>query len=256
MAASSPDILRVQNLGKRFSASNGNVYALRGVNFTLSSTETLAVLGPTGCGKSTLLFLLAGLIQPTEGVAYFKDHPVVKAHREIALVLQNYGLFPWKTVRKNVELGLKIRKETIDTERVDSLLHELGIGDKQKQYPHQLSGGQQQRVALARALILQPSLLLMDEPFAALDTLTRERLQDVCADLWRSHQFGMILVTHNIQEAVRLGKRIAIMAANPGQIVTIVNNPEAMTENHRGSDRFYDRAREIRNLLEVQQETI
>ena len=186
---------------------------MQGVDFSLNEGETAALVGPSGCGKSTLLLMLAGLEQPSSGAIKFKGQPMSRPHREIALVLQDYGLFPWKTVHENVVLGLKIRKEPIDASAVEELLSELDIIKKTDVYPQQLSGGQKQRVALARAQILRPSLLLLDEPFAAVDTLTRERLQDLVAASWRRRRFGLFVVTHNIQEAVRLGSRILIMGA-------------------------------------------
>ena len=211
----------------------------------------MALVGPSGCGKSTLLLMLAGLVPPTSGEIRFKGRLLMKPHREIALVLQDYGLFPWKTVRENVLLGLRIRNEPADMSKVGDLLNELDISDKTDHFPQQLSGGQKQRVALARALVLNPSLLLLDEPFAALDTLTRERLQDLVSSAWRRRRFGMTLVTHNIQEAVLLGRRIAVMAHRPGRIVALLDNPGACEQDYRGTEEFYRTAGKLRAALEA-----
>jgi len=228
----------------------GPVPAVEGIEFSLNDGETAALVGPSGCGKSTLLLMLAGLEQPSSGTVKFKGQPLTRPHREIALVLQDYGLFPWKTVHENVILGLKIRKDPIDKGAVEELLSELDIRNKTNVYPQQLSGGQKQRVALARAQILRPSLLLLDEPFAALDTLTRERLQDLVAASWRRRRFGLFVVTHNIQEAVRLGSRILIMGAGPGALVSEIENPSACGKDYRGSEEFYEISLSVRNILE------
>jgi NitT/TauT family transport system ATP-binding protein len=251
MVISLNKLLTVEALSKRFDGAPGSVQALKGIDFDLESGETLAILGPTGCGKSSLLFQLAGLERPTSGAVTFEGQRLRSPHRHISLVLQDYGLFPWKTVRANIELGLRIRGEQVEKERFNALLAELGIAEKLDSFPRQLSGGQKQRVALARALILNPTLMLMDEPFAALDTLTRERLQDLVCRLWRRRKFAMVLVTHNIEEAVRLGRRIAIMSHDPGRIVHVIDNLEAMTENQRGSERFTTAMYQVRQKLEV-----
>ncbi len=250
MPDSSHKLLCCTQVEKAYVTEGGPIPAVTGIEFCLNEGETAALVGPSGCGKSTLLLMLAGLEQPTSGAIEFKSQPLTRPHREIALVLQDYGLFPWKTVRENVILGLKIRQEPIDSEAVEDLLSELDIMHKTDVYPQQLSGGQKQRVALARAQVLRPSLLLLDEPFAALDTLTRERLQDLVAASWRRRRFGMFLVTHNIQEAVRLGRRILIMGGSPGTVLSEVDNPSACGENYRGSEEFYDMSQRVRNLLE------
>jgi NitT/TauT family transport system ATP-binding protein len=250
MRTCSSESANCADLSKVFETEAGPIHALESVSFSIAASETIALLGPSGCGKSTLLLLLAGLEKPTRGSVEFRGAPLNRPHREIALVLQDYGLFPWKTVRKNIELGLKIRREPINAERLTNLLSELDIGDKLDLYPQQLSGGQRQRVALARALILEPALLLLDEPFAALDTITRERLQDLLAAIWRSRRLSIALVTHNIQEAVYLGQKIMLMRANPGEICEIVDNPRACDPIYRRSEAFYRKAAEVRGLLE------
>jgi len=250
MEASYPELIRADNLAKIYEVNGSRVPAVRPTDLRLAPGRSLALVGPSGCGKSTLLLLLAGLERPSSGAVLFKGRPLNGAHREIALVLQDYGLFPWKTVSTNVELGLKIRGESVDRAAVDALLSELDIVEKRNSYPQQLSGGQKQRVALARALVLKPSLLLLDEPFAALDTLTRERLQDLVASLWRRRRFGMAVVTHNIQEAVRLGHQVLIMGGRPGGVLEVVDNPRACSDGYRGSDQFHAVAGRVRKELE------
>lgn len=250
MHVTSHELIDGRNLGKTYQVENGPIHAVSSCDISLQETQTLALVGPSGCGKSTLLLLMAGLEKPSAGSLRFRGEPLEKPHREIALVLQDYGLFPWKTVRSNVELGLRIRGEQVSRSKVEDLLTELDIAEKTDVYPQQLSGGQKQRVALARALVLNPALMLLDEPFAALDTLTRERLQDLVAAAWRRRGFGMALVTHNIQEAVRLGNRILVMGGNPGTIVSCIENPGACGPDYRGSDAFYEISQHVRRQLE------
>lgn len=250
MTATSPDIAALKSVTKRFSGETGVITAIENISLSLEDGDTLAVVGPSGCGKSTLLLLLCGLESPTSGKILYKDEPLHRENREIALMLQNYGLFPWKTVKENVELGLKIRGNHFDPGIIPEILHELGIEEKLNDYPQQLSGGQRQRVALARAMVLKPSLLLLDEPFAALDTFTRERLQNLLCRLWQKRRFGLIVATHNIQEAVRLGRNIVIMQGKPGIIHCTINNPGGGTDSYRGSDEFYAVARNVRSELE------
>jgi len=250
MPASSHELIRCNGVGKAYPTEAGPVPALGATDLALEEGETVALVGPSGCGKSTLLLIMAGLEKPSVGSVEFKGAQLARPHRQIALLLQDYGLFPWKTVRRNVELGLRIRREPVEPRRVDALLAELDIGEKGHVYPQQLSGGQKQRVALARALILNPSLLLLDEPFAAIDALTRERLQDLVAEAWRGRRFGLVVVTHNIQEAVTLGRRICVMGNVPGEILDTVGNPRACAADYRRTDEFYEVCRAVRARLE------
>lgn len=250
MLPSSHELLRCEHLEKKYFTESGPVAAVEDVSLTLERQETISIVGPSGCGKSTLLFMMAGLEKPTSGSILLRGVVLERAHREIALVLQDYGLFPWKTVQQNIELGIRIRRDVVDRNMIDDLLTELGISEKTELYPQQLSGGQRQRVALARALVLNPSLLLLDEPFASVDALTRERLQDIVASAWRSRRFSLVIVTHNIQEAVGLGKRVLVMGGTPGSVLTCIDNPRACEETYRVSDEFYERCRMIRDELE------
>ncbi len=250
MTDSSHELLCAEQVTKAFASAGGPVPAVGPVDLEMGPGDTVALVGPSGCGKTTLLLMMAGLEFPSKGTLRFRGSSLTRPHRRTALVLQDYGLFPWKTVRRNITLGLKIRKEPVDPAGLASLLRELDIADKAEFYPRQLSGGQRQRVALARALILKPALLLLDEPFAALDALTRERLQDMVAAAQQSRKFAMALVTHNIQEAVLLGGRIMVMSPGPGRIVSVVDNPDACRPRYRGTDEFYRVSRAVRRALE------
>lgn len=250
MPNSCNELINAKAISKSYATDQGLIRALDEINLVLRESETVALVGPSGCGKSTLLLLMAGLEKPDTGLMLFKARQLERPPREVALVLQDYGLFPWKTVRSNIELGLKIRKERVNWPEIIELLKELDISDKIDVYPQQLSGGQKQRVALARALVLNPALLLLDEPFAALDTLNRERLQELAASLWRQRRFAMTLVTHNIQEAVRLGQRIIVMGGVPGKIVSSISNPSACESDFFGTPDFYEKCSQVRKELE------
>jgi ABC-type nitrate/sulfonate/bicarbonate transport system ATPase subunit len=244
------NILEFKGVSKTYSHEGKAIPAVGPLDLSLELGRTLAVVGPSGCGKSTLLLMMAGLERPSAGEALFKGEALVGPRREIALALQNYGLFPWKTVRRNVELGLKIRGDKADPGRVKALLTELGVADKMNLYPQQLSGGQRQRVALARALVLDPELLLLDEPFAAVDAITRERLQELVVSLKGARGFSMVLVTHNLEEAAALGHTVTVMGKAPGTVGAIIDNPQACNPDHRGSEEFRLVCSHIRNELE------
>jgi taurine transport system ATP-binding protein len=224
------------------------VKAVQSVNLTLHQGEIGVIIGPSGCGKSTLLHVLAGLNRNYRGEVRINsgfNHGEV----DTAIILQDYGLFPWKTVWENVALGLKIRKYPRIMERTKEILVQMGMLQLSMRYPSQLSGGQRQRVAIARALALKPQLLLMDEPFSALDALTREELQELLLGIWQDSGMGILLVTHNIEEAVFLGKRIFIMSPSPGTIIHEVVNPLAGDRNSRGKREFYELCSSLRSML-------
>jgi len=219
--------------------------ALCDVSLTLPMGETLAVVGPSGCGKTTLLSMIAGLLTPTEGILLVGGKPVAPRRPGTALIMQDYGLLPWKTVFQNVALGLQIRKQPLDA--AHQALAEVGLSHLASRWPHQLSGGQQQRVAIARALALSPDLLLMDEPFSALDALTREEMQEMLLDIWRRRKTSIILVTHSITEAVYIGQQIVVLSPGPGRVVGHFRNPAV---GDRKSRTFHEMVNAVRDALE------
>jgi len=204
--------------------------------------EFLAILGPSGCGKSTFLNILGGLDQQTDGEIYVDDHTVNGSGNGLGYVFQAYALFPWRTVLENVAVGLEIRgvgkreREKIAQEYIAL----VGLDEFSKRYPHELSGGMKQRVAIARALAYQPEVLLMDEPFAALDAQTRELLQVELLRIWEGNNKTIVFVTHSIDEAVFLADRIAVMTARPGRVKEIINVPlpRPRTSEIRNSSQF------------------
>jgi len=197
---------------------------ITGLDLIIEAGTFLSILGPSGCGKSTLLRVVADLLEPLSGsITVLGDAPrAVRSRRDVGFVFQDSTLLPWRTVRDNIRLPLAIGQSRLTRkidDRTDELLAMMGIEAFAERYPHQLSGGQRQRVAIARALLGEPRLLLMDEPFGALDEITRDRLNDELLDLWRRTGATILFVTHSIAEAVYLGERIIVLAANPGRIV-------------------------------------
>ncbi len=212
------------------------------------------LIGPSGCGKSTLLYLIAGLLTPSGGDLLVDSETPVPGRYKTAVILQNHGLFPWKTAWENIALGLKIRKEkpAVIRRKVAQVLEELGLQGKEKSYPRELSGGEQQRLAIGRALVLDPELLLLDEPFSALDAMTRERLQD---SLWmlkqrRSEGTGLTVVhvTHSIEEAVFLSDRIHIMD-QAGEIHSTENHTPG--PGYRMESSYFERCVALRKAFDL-----
>ncbi len=242
--------LRVEGLGKTFYGVKESKTVLNGVSFDLPLPDSLAIVGPSGCGKTTLILAIAGLLKITTGAVLFQDKAVTGPDRDIALVLQEYGLFPWKTVAANMTLGAQIQKISVSQKRLDAVKKELDIEGLDHLYPAQLSGGQRQRVALARALLTNPLLLLLDEPFAAIDTVTRERLQNQLLEAFKRWQFSYIIVTHNIEEAVFLGKRIIVLANDVPSIKTIIDNPAMGDIDYRDKAAYFELITSLRKILE------
>jgi ABC-type nitrate/sulfonate/bicarbonate transport system ATPase subunit len=217
---SAPPILDIAGVQKVYQASNGPVEALRGVNLTVRKGEFICLLGASGCGKSTLLRIIAGFEQATQGVVTMYGFPVDKPGPERGMVFQDYGLFPWLTVRDNIGFGPKHRRVALKvvSEITDRFMAMVGLTGFADRYPHQLSGGMKQRVAIARVLSNDTDVLLMDEPFGALDALTRSKLQEELVEIWRSTGLTVIFVTHSVEEAVLLADRVIVMSAGPGRI--------------------------------------
>ena len=225
--------------------------------------EAWAIIGPSGCGKTTLLYLLAGLRQIGAGQVLIDGKALTRPRPRTGLILQDYGLLPWATVWDNAALGLRIRgfygpdgvhtpsDEMLDDKqaRVDGWLKRLGIDHVAQQYPHQISGGQRQRAAIARTLVLRPDLLLMDEPFGALDALTREDLQNLTLELSAEQRLTTVIVTHNIEEAVFVGEKILVLGRPPNQEAVVVYNPQAGGAGYRQQDSFFARCNELRELM-------
>lgn len=243
--------VRVSGAGVVYRGVDADVRALAGVDLDLAPGESVAVIGPSGCGKSTLLLALAGLLVPTEGSVEVDGAAVTGPRLRTALILQDFGLMPWKTVLANAELGLLIRRQAAAERRAAALaaLERVGLTEFAKAYPAELSGGMRQRLALARALALDADLLLMDEPLSALDALTREDLQDLLLALWRDRQHTSGLVTHSIEEAVFLGRRLVVMSPRPGHVAAVLENPRMGEPGYRQTRAFYEKCAQLREAL-------
>jgi NitT/TauT family transport system ATP-binding protein len=217
----------VKGLCKQYDTGDAAVLALDDIDLTIGDGEFVSLLGPSGCGKSTLLKIMAGLLRASNGGIEIDGASISAPGPERAVVFQDYALFPWMTVEENVEFGLEARGVSPKSRRDISaeLLRVVGLKEFAKKYPHHLSGGMKQRVSIARALAVDPQILLMDEPFGALDAQTRSVLQEELLRIWKLYRKTVIFVTHSIEEAIYLSDRIAIMTARPGRIKAIVGVP-------------------------------
>jgi NitT/TauT family transport system ATP-binding protein len=209
---------------KRTGDARNEFTAVKDLNLTVKKGEFVTIVGPSGCGKSTFLDILAGLSDPTTGDVYIDGRKVKGPGLDRGIVLQGYALFPWRTVRQNIEYGLEIKKikKAVRREISDHFIDLVNLGGFENSYPYELSGGMKQRVAIARALAYDPEVLLMDEPFAAVDAQTREVLQEELLRIWDNTGKTIIFITHSIEEAVFLANRVVIMGTNPGTIKAIV----------------------------------
>lgn len=224
-ANSTRDALTFAAVGHRYAGSTGAVEVLRDVTFRIPAGAVCCVVGPSGCGKSTLLALAAGLQRPSEGSVWWKGARVeLGPTRHLGMAFQQPGLFPWMTTRQNVAVGLRTRGATAADARraADAMLDAVGVGDFKDAYPRELSGGMAQRVGIARALVLKPQLLLLDEPFAAVDAFTRLKLQAELKSLLRIDRPTVIFVTHDVGEAIALGDMIVVMTQRPASVARII----------------------------------
>ncbi|WP_341876607.1 ABC transporter ATP-binding protein [Defluviitalea saccharophila] len=230
--------IQVKNVTKIYTQNAVNAKALEDANLEIKQGEFICLLGPSGCGKTTLLNLIAGFEKPTEGEILLDGQIVNEPSIKYVTIFQNYGLLPWRTVQGNVELGLeslgydkaKIRKIA------EEYIELVGLSAFKKHHPYQLSGGMQQRVAIARALAVDPDIIFMDEPFGALDAMTRMKMQDEISGIWEKKKKTILFVTHDIDESVFLADRIVIMTPHPGKIKSIINVPLARKRDRTHPD--------------------
>jgi len=230
--------LVIDGVSKNFANAHGqNLTVLEDINLTIAEEEFVALVGPSGCGKSTLLNLTAGLLEPSSGTIYFTETNSTQVPA-VGIVFQETGLFPWRSVYDNIAFGLEASgvPKNEQKERISHYIEMVGLAGFEKAFPHQLSGGMRQRVGIARALVINPDLLLMDEPFSALDAQTRTIMQEELVTLWEKTRLSTLYVTHNIQEAVLLADRVVLLSRRPGRISKILTidipRPEREKSEH------------------------
>ena len=241
--------VHIDHVVKKFNGRNGEMVALNGVDLDIHENEFVCVVGPSGCGKSTLLNIIGGLESPTEGQVLVDGKPVQGPGPDRGIVFQQYALFPWLTVEKNVQFGLKLQGKS--NEEAEEIAHKyLKMVDLEgfaKSYPKELSGGMKQRVAIARAYAADPEVLLMDEPFGALDAQTRTQLQTELLETWEKDRKTCFFITHDVEEAIILAQKVIIMSARPGRIKSIIDIdiPYPRTQETKMTPRFLELKNEI-----------
>jgi len=246
-------VVQIKGITKQF----GEVTALQGIDLEIEPGEFVSLIGPSGCGKSTLLRIIGDLIQPTSGTATVNSKPARQARidRDYGIVFQDAVLYDWRTVSKNIALPLELarwnRRRRAD--KVKEMLELVELNGFENHYPWQLSGGMQQRVSIARALSFDPALLLMDEPFGALDEMTRERLNMELLQIWEASGSTVVFVTHSIAEAVFLSTRVVVMSPRPGRISNVIpiDLPQPRTATTREEPRFFELVTEVREALHL-----
>jgi NitT/TauT family transport system ATP-binding protein len=246
-------LIRVEHVDKAFAGRHGSISIMQDISFEVADSDFLAIVGPSGCGKSTLLRLIQGLDHPTGGKVTFRDQPVTNVCAQMAMVFQSFALYPWLTVAQNVAFGIEALGWAPDRIRtqVERYISVTGLEGFQEAYPRELSGGMRQRVGLARALAVEPSVLLMDEPFSALDPLTAESLREEVLQLWRDPDLppdAVLLVSHNIEEAIQLADRIIVLSRRPSHVLADVR-VELPRPRDRKSPAFYELTDRVYSLI-------
>lgn len=245
--------MTLEHVGLDFKQNKGIFHALDDVNLKVYDQDFICLLGPSGCGKSSLLNVMAGYRKPSEGKILLGGEVFQKPSAKVGVVFQHANLFPWLSVYKNVEFGLK--QKAMDRkqrkEQVEHYLEIVGLIEAKDKLPHQLSGGMQQRAAIARTLATEPEFVLLDEPFSALDALTREKMQEHIRKIWKETGSTFLFITHDVDEALLLGKRLVVMQGNPGRIVSDYKNPLNRYEN---AD--YEQLRQTKEYWKIRQKLI
>lgn len=244
--------IEIKNLEKIYGFGSDQVIALTNINLSFLDQEFICILGPSGCGKTTLLNIIAGFEFPSSGSITISGKSISGPGSDRVMMFQDYALFPWLTVSKNIEYGLKQKKIEKQQRKdiVNSLIDLIDLRGFENKYPIQLSGGMRQRVALARAMAVDPLILLMDEPFAALDSFTRERMQDELIRVWQKNKKLVVFITHSIEESIKLADRIIVMSSRPGEVLDLFEMKEPRPRDLSSSESIFT-AKKIRELLHL-----
>ena len=250
--ARNPVKMKIENASKVYHTRSGGVHALDNVSIDVREGEFLCLLGPSGCGKSTLLWSMAGLHGLTDGTIRLGDEPITNPHPEIAMIFQEANLLPWRNLERNIQLPFEIKRQAPDRARIEKLLRRVGLEGFENKYPRELSGGMQQRASIVRSLAVDPSVLLMDEPFGALDAFTRDEMNLLIQEIWMETGKTIIFITHSIAEAVFLADRIVVMSARPGRIANIVDVdlPRPRPVKLQTSPDFLERVEAIKAMID------
>ncbi len=243
--------IRIENVGKKFTNPDGSeVEALKDVNLSVKSGKFISLIGPSGCGKTTLLRAIAGLNPADTGAVYLDGEEVKAPSAERGYAFQQANLYPWLNIRNNIAFGLRARGEYKENkDEVDKFIELTGLSGFEKSYPHQVSGGMCQRAALARALVGHPKVLLLDEPLGALDAFTRMNMQDMILDLWKQHEMTMIMVTHDVDEAIYMSDSVVVMSSRPAKVEQVIDIKLARPRS-RGQDDFLKYRKKILEILD------
>ncbi len=246
--------LIVRGATKVYGTGPGALHALQDVDLTVEQGEFISVVGPSGCGKTTLLWSIAGLHTLTSGSIALGDETIEKPHHSIGMMFQSANLLPWRTVQQNIEFPFEIRGEQPDRSKIDALLDRVGLGGFGSKVPKELSGGMQQRASIVRALSSDPDVLLMDEPFGALDAFTRDEMNLLMEEIWEETQKTIMLITHSIQEAVFLSNKVYVMSARPGRMHKVFDVPFPRPRDLKlmETKEFFDLVNEIKGEIQHQ----
>jgi NitT/TauT family transport system ATP-binding protein len=246
--------LAIRNATKRYGTANCGLLALDRINLDVEQGEFVSLVGPSGCGKTTLLWSIAGLHRLSEGAIELDGVPTRGPHPQIGMMFQEANLLPWRTIQKNIEFPFEIRGQKAEKEKIEALLNRVGIGSFGGRMPRELSGGMQQRASIVRALSCDPDVLLMDEPFGALDAFTRDEMNLLMEEIWLETHKTIILITHSIQEAVFLSNKVYVMSARPGRMAKTFDVPfkRPRSLNLMETKEFFDLVNQIKSEIQHQ----
>ena len=254
-ASTEPVRIEFRNVAVDFPTAHGPMRVLEDISFDIRNGEFVSIIGPSGCGKTTMMNIVGGFVQPTAGSVTLDGKPVTKPGPDRGVIFQEYGVFPWLTVRQNIEFGLKLSASAVGKaerdETVARYMKLMGLADFANHHPKHLSGGMRQRLAIARAYAVKPQFLLMDEPFGALDAQTRSAMQDLLLEVLHTEGKTVMLITHSVEEAIYLSSRIIVVTARPARIRTIIDVPFGYprAENVHDDPRFVELRAHIRDLV-------